>query len=199
MRGLVIGTGPSLADQIDLIPRFKGLVFGPNNTHRDIPLDVWLACDPQWHEHYGQVNGVFEKWHWSSDICARFGYKFVEGVWMDGLWMDDETKISYNHCSSAQLLNLACNQYKCSEVILIGHDFKYAADQPRHYFDGLSDMRGEYPSSLRKWSTFDGLIETYRHIGEQTGLPPIINCTPDSALPWFPVGDFNDYVGADLA
>jgi hypothetical protein len=68
-------------------------------------------------------------------------------------------------------------------VLLVGHDFHYTAR--RHYFAGLSETDGEYPDTLRKYSTFDGLIETYRHIGEQHGLPQIYNCTPKSALSWF--------------
>jgi hypothetical protein len=110
---------------------------------------------------------------------------------MDGLWMQDKSRISFNHCSGAQLLNLACNQYECDEVLLVGHDFHYNGQ--RHYFKDLSGDPGEYPKQLRKYSTFDGLIETYRHIGEQTNRPRIVNCTDGSALPWFPTAKLEDY------
>lgn len=193
MLGIVIGTGPSLAAQIPTIHelRKKGaMVFGVNNTFEDIELDAWIACDPEWHDEYSPVDGDFERWHWDEDICNRFGYTYIEGRWFDGL-STDESWISYNHCSSAQALNLAVH-YGAETILLVGHDFSYQGG--RHYFVGLSEQEGEYPSHLRKWSTFDGLIETYRHIGEQEGLPEIINCTQGSALPWFPFGSLEDYL-----
>ena len=173
-------------------------MYGCNNTYIDFDLDVWLACDPKWHTHYGQVYGDFEKWHWDKVICARYGYRYVEGVWVDGLWLKDKSKISLNHCSGAQLLNLAA--FECDEIILVGHDFTYSPDQPRHYFSGLSDIDGEYPPALRKYSKFiknngtDDLLAVYKRISETPGLPRIINCTPDSALPWFEMGNLGDWL-----
>lgn len=200
MRGLIVGTGYSLKAQLHLLPRFDGLIFTCNNTYKDVRTDVWLACDPTWHEFYGKqtIPGA-DKWHWSHEICDEYGYSYVEGVWVDGLWMQDKTKISYNHCSGAQLLNLAANQYECDEIVLIGHDFHYNAPQ-RHYFDDLSETAGEYPQQIRKFSKFDkkgqgdDLLQVYRRISEQKGLPRIVNATPDSALPWFPKAEFHDYI-----
>ena len=217
MRGLILGTGPSLSKVAPLIPQFDGLVFGCNNTYQDFGLDVWLACDPKWHALYGQVSGDFYKWHWDKGICEKYDYEYVEGVWMvdgiayprdqfrtppgpcGGLWLKDKTRISLNHCSGAQLLNLAANQYGCEEIILVGHDFHYNGTQ-RHYFNGLSKIDGEYPAELRKTSEFrkpndpDDLMSVYRRISETPGLPRIINCTPDSALPWFEFGKLDDYL-----
>lgn len=199
MRGLIVGTGPSLREVLPLINQFGGLVFSCNNTYRDVRTDVWLACDPSWHKLFSPVYGDFDKWHWDKDICDRHGYRYVEGIWMDGLWMQDKTKISLNHCSGAQLLNLACNQYECDEVVLIGHDFHYKAPQ-RHYFDDLSETPGEYPKEIRKFSKFDkkgqgdDLLQVYKRIAAQDGLPRIVNATKGSALPWFPMVDFEDCI-----
>ena len=198
MLGVVLGTGPSLAEVSLLLPRFPGLVFGPNNTYQDFDLDVWLACDPLWHRHYSPIRGDFDKYHWDHAICALYGYKYIEGVWVDGLWLKDKTKISLNHCSGAQLLNLAVH-YDVDPILLIGHDFHYDGPQ-RHYFSGLSDVDGEYPAELRKHSLFDkqgkgnDLMNVYRHIAEQPGIPRIINCTPGSKLPWFEMGNFEDWL-----
>jgi hypothetical protein len=219
-KGLIVGTGPSLRGQLDLIPQFDGLVFICNNSFQDIAGDVWLACDPKWHALYGQVSGDFDKWHWDKGICEKYGYKYVEGVWMvdsvaysrneyecppgpaGGLWMADKTKISLNHCSGAQLLNLAANQYGCDPILLAGHDFRYVPGEPRHFFKGLSDTEGEYPPELRKVSLFDkskttggdDLLQVYKRISEQQGLPKIINVTPGSALPWFEMGNLEDHL-----
>jgi len=219
--GIVIGTGPSLAKDADLVRQLKAdgkvQLFGINNTFQDFDLDVWIACDPAWHKHYGRVECDFDKWHWDAAICNDYGYRYVEGVWIvdgnayprseyltppgdaGGLWMQDKSRISLNHCSGAQLLNLACNQYACETVLLVGHDFHYDAPQ-RHYFDNLSETPGEYPQEIRKFSKFDkqgagyDLLAVYKKIAEQDGLPPIINCSPGSKLPWFPMGEIKDYV-----
>lgn len=191
--GLIVGTGYSLKAQLELLPRFDGLVFIPNNVYHDLPHShVWLACDPSWHDFYGPVHLPYtDQWHWDEVICAAGGYKFTQGVWKDGLVLDGTNRISFNHCSAAQLLNLAANQYRCDTIVLVGHDFHYKAPQ-RHYFDDLSDVPGEYPEELRKWSKFKkstgrDLVEDYRYIARDLKAAGIdaVNCTPGSQLPWF--------------
>lgn len=194
MLGVVLGTGPSLNADADNIRRLQNaLIFGVNNTYQDFDLDVWISCDPAWHSHYGKIDiPGCDQWHWDKDICERNGYRYIEGRWFDGL-STDPTWISYNHCSGAQALNLAVH-YGCDPILLVGHDFKYEEGKPRHYFSDLSDVDGEYAPKLRKFSEFGGLIETYRFIAEQQGLPPIVNCTEGSGLPWFPFGSLEDYL-----
>jgi hypothetical protein len=209
-RGIVIGTGPSLALQIPDIHRLKGrgyLLFGVNNTFRDFDLDHWIACDPAWHRHYGRVSGPFKKWHWDEGICNQYGYTHIQGRWFDGVSPPGSDWISFNHGSGPQALNLAV--LHCDEVLLVGHDMTYRDDEPRHYFSGLSDKQGEYPPSLRKFSPFekprreggahpdgDGILYNYKHIAEQAArgdIPPIYNCTPRSAMKWFPFRDLGGY------
>lgn len=210
MIGIVLGTGPSLAQSAEAVRKLRSqgaLIFGVNNTFEDFDLDVWIACDPAWHEHYGQVTGPFDKWHWDRGICERFGYRYAEGVWLvdgvayprseyvlapgpvGGLWLKDKTRISLNHGSGPQALNLAAH-YDCDPILLVGHDFKYEPGKPRHYFSGLSEAAGEYPKEIRKTSAFghdnDGMMGVYKRIAAQPGRPEIINCTPGSALRSFP-------------
>lgn len=181
----MIGTGPSLADQAERIRKSDAVLFGINNTFNDFELDVWIACDPEWHRKYSPIKGDFEKWHWDRGICARFGYQYIEGRWGEGLSLDPGF-IHYNHSSSAQALNLAV-LHGCDPIYLAGFDMRYT--QKRHYFDDLSMDPGEYPPELRKYSTFEGLIGHFEAIGRQAGLPRIINLTHDSALRCFPFGD----------
>lgn|GEM_PF-5372409 len=213
MRGLIVGTGWSLRGVIDRLRYFDGLLFCPNNTPADLIAAgcdprrmVWLGNDPHWHDHYGQQVGWFSKWHWRKDICVRYGYTYVEGIepgsdhggWHGGLWLKDCSKIALNHCATAALLNLALNQYACTEAVLIGHDFHYDGPQ-RHYFDNLSDVPGEYPAALRKVSLFDksgkqhDLLTVYREISETPDCPPILNATEGSKLPWFPRVDLEAF------
>ncbi|TNE75542.1 MAG: hypothetical protein EP334_10010 [Gammaproteobacteria bacterium] len=198
---IILGTGPSLAAQRDAIISLrladKVRLFGINNTTFDFPLDVWIACDPAWHDHYGQVSGDFDKWHWDKGICERYGYNHIEGRWADGLSTDPGV-IHYGHSSGYQALGLAVH-YGCPAVYLCGFDMRYG-DQ-RHYFEGLSGDAGEYPQPLRKFSAFDkprvpkghcrdySLFQCYESVADQRGLPAIINTTRDSALTCFPFGD----------
>lgn len=206
--GIVIGTGPSLNDVADQVREIglagDALLFGINNTFRDFPLHCWIACDPAWHAHYGRVEGPFDKWHWDKSICKRFGYRYIEGRWFDGVSPYGSDWISLNHGSGPQALNLAV-LYGCERILLVGHDMHYPEGQPRRYFSGLSDRAGEYPEPLRKWSKFekpkreggahpdgDGILYNYKHIAEQEGLPEIINCTPGSAMKWFSIMNLSD-------
>jgi len=184
--GVVIGTGPSLDLQAVKESQKRGAVlFGINNTFKDFDLDVWIACDPQWHDHYSPVKGDFHKWHWDKQICETYGYQYIPGKWgegpnrCDGLSLDPNY-IAYGHSSGFQALNLALH-YGCDPIFLVGYDMHYQGK--RHYFETLSDKAGEYPEKLRKYSTFDGLITCYEQVAKQ-GLN-IINTTKDSALKCF--------------
>ena len=200
--GVVIGTGPSLAAVADDLRYFRSQdkirLFGINNTFNDFDLDCWIACDPAWHDFYGKIEIDCDQWHWREEICEKFGYKHIPGEWLPGL-STDRAKISFGHSSGWQALNLALH-YGCNPLILVGYDMTYRENEPRHYFDGLSDAVGEYPQPIRKHSLFDkpdktGLLYDYKNIADQVDrgeLPPIINCTPGSAMRWFPIMALQD-------
>lgn len=191
MKAIILGTGPSLEKQKPEILRLKNngfKLFGVNLTYRDFPLDVLICCDPQFHNYYGKIEGDFDHWHWDKSICQRHGYKYIEGRWGDGLSVDP-SYIHYGHSSAYQALNLAVH-YGAEEIYLCGYDMNY--DGFRHYFTGVSEIPGEYPEQLRKYSTFDGLIKCYETISNQEGLPPIYNCTLDSAMTCFPFKDIKE-------
>ena len=201
--GVVIGTGPSLADVADELRDLKAagkvMLFGINRTFEDFDLDVWIQCDPSMHKHYGQTEGDFDKWHWDKDICEKYGYRYIQGVWLDGLSTDTDY-LSLGHASGWQALQLAAVQYRCDIVLLVGHDMRYEIGKPRHYFN-LSDVAGEYPARLRKHSLFlkpdgSGLLPNYRHIAAQCSageIPQIYNCSEGSAMTCFPMAELSDF------
>lgn len=210
--GIVIGTGPSLASQVDqirAIGKRGATLFGMNNTFEDFELNHWIACDPVWHKVNGRVTGTFTKWHWDASIAERNGYIHIPGKWADGVSPPGSNWISFNHGSGPQALNLATSIIQCDPIILVGHDMKYPKSGPRHYFRGLSDVPGEYPEPLRKFSAFekpkreggahpdgDGILFNYKHIAEQAEagrIPTILNATPDSAMKWFPFTDLDNF------
>jgi len=206
---VVIGTGPSLNDCADLLRdmqgRGKAFLLGCNDTWQDFELDCWLACDPDWHKINGPVFLEYcDQWHWNEDICRAGSYRHIEGRWADGL-STDPGWISFGHSSGWQLLNLAVHYNRWGRVgapiLLVGFDMTYDNAPERHYFTGVSDVDGEYPEPLRKQSLFakpdgTGLLYDYKHIANQCErgeIPQIINCTPKSAMEWFPIRELKDY------
>lgn len=207
MRGIVLGTGPSVTeDQLDAI-RASGLpVFGCNNTYQVAGLTALLACNPEWWDYYwprdeALRNGDFEKWTWDKKTSEKYGIGFIRGEWRDGL-STDPAVIHYGHSSGYQLVGLAYH-YGVREMILVGYDLRYppgyngmqkVAGGDRHYF-------GEYPPELQHWTKFGigpngelkGLLDCYRTINPEDYQLRIINCTPGSALDCFETADLEDW------
>jgi hypothetical protein len=197
-------TGTDLAAVAALRRANKLRVFAMNNTFEDYKgaIDVFTACDPAWWTHYGErlnehkyqsSQGSFEAWHWDEHTCKRWGLYHVPGKWGDGLSLDP-SYIHYGHSSSYQLLNLAV-LYGCTRILLLGFDMSYPRGKPRHYFNSLSEHDGEYPAALRKWSSFTGLLACFKTIAEQAEKLrtfEIINCTPMTAMSWFPIRRLED-------
>lgn len=185
---VILGTGPSLKEQKQRILELKIAgeikIFGVNNTFNDFPLDYWLACDPKWHDYYSPISGDFEKWHWDLNICEKYGYNYIEGQWGKGLSLDPSF-IRFGHCSGYQALNIALHK-GFDEIYLAGHDFSDVKAN-RHYFSDLSDVSGEYPKELRKFSSFKGLLKTYSYIEEQVLPCKIYNMNKNSALKTFEI------------
>ncbi len=154
------------------------------NTFKDFLVDAWIACDPAWHKHYGQVRGGFRKYHWDANICRDNKYIHIPGIWADGL-SDNPECIHYGHSSSYQALGIAV-LLGCGPIYLAGFDMKY--EGKRHYFSELSDKPGEYPEHLRKQSAFDGLIKQFETIVHGD----IFNVTEGSALNHFPFVGLED-------
>lgn len=198
---IVVATGPSLtagvmAEVMRLHVRHLARVFIMNNLYLDIECaDVHTACDPEWWATYGDDPGLVmhraEKWTWNPEVAMRYNVRWIPGRWGDGLSLDPSF-IHYGHSSGYQLLNLAV-LYGCDPIYLVGFDMRYEPGKRRHFFEGLSDISGEYPRHLRKYSTFDGLIKCYETVAMQKNLNvEIINCTQGSAMHWFPFGTLEE-------
>ncbi len=191
---IVCATGPSFAKDLELVKHLgsKGcMVFGMNNMYQDLLLDVHTACDPLWWGTFGREavplvqNRAGVCYHWDKKLARRMGITHWEGRWGDGLSTDSDY-IHYGHSSGYQLLNMAYH-YGVKRILLVGFDMRYQDGAPRHYFKGVSDKDGEYPQSLRKYSTFDGLLQCYKTVADQQLDAEIINCTPGSEMQWFKI------------
>lgn len=209
---VIIATGPSLsAQQLELIRdrhTAGGVkVFTLNNTYQVYPeTDVHLSCDGPWWRWYSNDPFLMglpcEKWTWYPDMAKEFGINYIYGEEKKRGLSLDQRIVHINHGSGPMIMNLAI-LYGCKKLVLVGHDMKFAEDYkpqkqdpgsiPRHYF-------GEYPKKLQHWPSvkvrqgiLDGLIEAYEGIRDDIDSRQIsvdiVNCTPDSALKVFRMGE----------
>lgn len=186
--GVIVGTGPSLTKvQLDQVKHLKK--FGCNNAIFDCDLDVHLACNIEWWDHYCKATEKHrcDKWTWDKATAEKYGLNYIEGRWGDGL-STDPNYIHYHHGSGPQILNLAYH-YGVKTFLLIGWDMCYR--EKRHYF-------GEYPEQLRHFPKTGPNGELTGLIKEMETIKPIeyninvINCTPDSAMTCFPLRSLSE-------
>lgn len=193
MKAIIIGTGPSLTDEVVLKCKNSGLkLFGVNNVWKVLDVDVFHACNPEYYQAYWEEGLKYitaDKWTWDKLTADRYGINYVEGVWADGL-STTPGKIHYHHGSGPQLINIALH-YGVDEMILVGWDMRYPIGGKRHFF-------GEYPENLQHWpktgpnGEMTGLIKEMETIKPEDYGIKIVNCTPDSAMRCFPMADLDD-------
>ena len=206
--GVIIGTGPSLTeDQLQLIERAwitdRCKVFGVNNALMVAQfLDVHLACNIEWWDHYHDYPLVressAEKWTWDYTTAARYGINHIPGRWGDS-FSTDPGFIHYGHASGFQILNLAYH-YGIRTFILVGYDMRYGPgyDRGRKVPGAGRHFFGEYPDKLQHWpkvgknGEFTGLLRVFRTIDTQGLCVRIINASPGSALDFFETAELKD-------
>lgn len=189
--GVIIGTGPSLTDdQLDLVKPYRK--FGVNNAIFKTDLDVHLACNPEWWDHYhDQIKSEAALWTWDKPTADKYGLNHISGRWGPGLSTDPDY-IHYHHGSGPQMVNLAYH-YGVKTFILIGWDMRYS--QKRHYF-------GEYPKELQHWprtgpnGELTGLIKEMETIKPEGYDIQIYNCSPGSALTCYPSRSLSELLSA---
>lgn len=216
---IILGTGPSLTPdvvatvlhyRINWPGAFK--VFAVNNVFaQSLIIDVLYACNREWWDYYGdeaqaKCSDATEMWTYHKDIAKQRSINHVEGRWSGGprnvtSLSTDPEYIHYGHGSGYEVLGLAY-LYGIRHFVLAGYDLRFPGGYDaktrrpgtgRHYF-------GEYPKALMHWpgasgknvdadGNITGLLDCYRTIDcDKLGLT-ITNCSPDSALDFFNVGD----------
>jgi hypothetical protein len=203
MRGIILGTGPSVTPEvIEQLKATKYPIYGCNNAYQIAPLTALLACNETWWDYYWEQdetlrNGDFEKWTWDLPTAKRYGLSHIRGEWGDGLSTDPEV-IHYGHSSGYQLIGLALH-YGVTEFILIGYDLRFPKgyDGTKQITGGDRHFFGEYPKDLQHWTRLNmgkagelnGLLDCYRTIKPGDYGIRIINCSPGSALDFFEVSE----------
>ena len=197
MRGVILGTGPSLTQEaIDLVNASSLPKFGCNLTFQALRLDALYVNNREFWEYYGAELDEYDcpKWTYHKDIAEKHNAHFVQGAWEPGL-SKDPGYLHWGHGSGYELLGVAY-LLGITEFVLIGYDLRYPKGYnkternpggERHFF-------GEYAPELQHWPSvgpngeMTGLLDCYRTIDtEELGIR-IINCSPGSALDFFEMG-----------
>lgn len=206
MRGIILGTGPSVTKSaIALLNKTRLPIYGCNNAYQVAPLAALLSCNPEWWDYYWPRDeklrdGEFSKWTWDRATANKYGLSYIQGSWGNGLSKDPKI-IHYGHSSGYQLLNLALH-HGITEMVLIGYDLRYPPGYSKTYRDpgGERHFFGEYPKELEHWPSvcpngeMVGLLDCYRTIDTNKYGIRIINCSPGTALDFFETGRLEDYV-----
>jgi len=208
MRGIILGTGPSVTPEvIEQLQSTRLPIFGCNNSYQIATLTALLSCNIEWWDYYWKADpelreASFDKWTWSRETADKYDINYIAGDWGDGL-STTPGLIHYGHSSGYQILNLATVQYGVTEAILVGYDLRYPGkyDGTKRINGGARHYFGEYPKELQHWTRFNmgengelnGLLTCYRGIKTGENLR-IINCSPGSALDFFEMGRLSEWI-----
>ena len=196
---IIFGNGPSVTeDQIKLAEQAKrrGLakLFGCNMAYQFIDIDVLHGCNYQFWDYFYPLderlrNGKFDKWTTRPELEGKYpGVQYIREEWIPGL-STDKSYIAAHHGTGPQLVNLALH-YGMKKMLLLGWDMRHKGK--RHFF-------GEYPEPMRHYTKglgpdgeLLGLIKEMETIKPEDYGIEIINCTPDSAMKCFPMGNLEE-------
>lgn len=161
-----------------------------NDAWRRLPwADCLYAADAKWWRHHGgcpEFRG--EKWSTHSlpenrktEEARLYGLRLLKGAAGEG-FATDPGVLHYGSNGGFQAINLALHFIGWQgAVILVGFDMR-VVDGRRHFF-------GDHPPALYRPNTDYG--RWFRQFQTAAdALPPavkVINCTPGSALPCFPI------------
>jgi hypothetical protein len=181
---VILGSGPSLTDeQVEYVRECENSrVITLNNTYARAPwADVHYAGDYLWWKiHRPQMLAMKCRGaHWTQDNGAaeRFGINRVKGANREGLGLDI---VHTGGNSGYQAINLAY-LWGARKIVLLGFDMKAADDGRRHWHP-------EHKAPLPEKQLFTEWIHRFKKLAADLAARGVvvINCTPDSALPWFP-------------
>lgn len=173
-------------------------VIAVNDAYRLLPFAAALyACDAAWWEaHGGCPDFAGERWTSHSlapkndktPLADRFGLRVIEGANNAG-FSRDSGLIHYGNNSGFQAVNLAL-LWGADPIILVGFDMRHVGGKG-HFF-------GSHPPPLKPGGSYLAWIANFAKAAEMLGhprCPTILNATPGSALPCFPMVDLAETLG----
>lgn len=184
---VIAAGGPSLtAAQLEMVCRAGCRLIVVNNAWQLAPwADLLYACDRTWWQHYRPAF-TGDKATASPEAAFDFGARWVRGRKGAALSSDPEV-IALAANGGHQAANIAALRTGFEgRALLLGFDMKPGAG-------GLKHWHGSHAGRLDRGMPYGKWIKHFEEAADS--LPPsfsIINCTPGSALPCFPMADLAD-------
>jgi len=199
---IVCGTGQSITPKIiEAVNNSGHRIFGANRAWEIFNCDVVHGCNYQFWDHYWSANfklkdQPFDKWTTRPELEGKYpGLNYIEERWEDGL-SKEANWISAHHGTGPQLVNIAF-LYGCTTLLLVGWDMRYLGKTgPREY--ARRRYLAEDTLTLNHWprtgvnGEMEGLIKEMATIKPEDYGIKIINCSKDSAMRCFPMGNLHE-------
>lgn len=194
---LILGTGPSITKEVIKscnAAKVSGVarLFGCNLTFKDFDLDVLAATNSNfWDYYWHQVKGEScDKWTPHKKTADKYGINYIEERGLPGL-STDPAFIHHHHGSGPITLNIALH-YGITRMLLVGWDMRHKGS--RHFFGEYPEPLVHYTRNLGEGGELNGLLGEMATIDPEKYGIEIINCTPNSALKHFPMGELKDFI-----
>lgn len=185
-----IATGPSLTqEQVNKAYEISDQVIAVNDAYRLVPQEgkgsILYAADPRWwvyHWPHIQENWVGEchtqRVNWTPSELEQIGPNKVWDIDVFGKGLCRQAdKLHSGGNSGFQAINIAAHS-DCDRILLLGYDM--SSTGKAHFF-------GDHPKG---WANggLGRFVVRFRGIKDDR----IVNCTPGSALSWFPMADITE-------
>ena len=175
-------SGPSLTKQDLDYCKGKAQVWVVNDGYRLAPwADLLYAADCDWwdyHHENMEFNG--EKWTVNLQTAKKYGLNHIDYKPKEK-WSNSPDYIATGGNSGFQLLNLA-DIRGAKKIILLGYDMGFTSK--KHWF-------GDHPPKINRGSNYDEWIKNFNRAKPFINAK-VINCTPDSNLKCFEMGDLRE-------
>ena len=184
---VIVASGPSLTlDQVELVETSRARTIAVNSSYArfEHAPDVVYACDLLWWRAY--ADAVCKRFpdaaRWTQERAAaeQFQLKYVRHESRDGL---GKKALRTGGNSGHGALNLAY-LLGCRRILLVGFDMRLGPNGEKHWHP-------DHPKPLVQGQQFQEWRHKFRVIAKdlEAEKVTVINCTPGSALEYFPKSD----------
>lgn len=185
---VLAATGPGLTPAVaELVwaHRRHVVLFGCNDAYRVFhDLNVHYAADGNWwHKHHEHCRTLpSEKWAHADDAINKgLGLNLVAVEHYDNGLSRNPAYVNGGGNSGMQLMGLAYLM-GIRRMVLVGYNLQSGPRGEKHFF-------GNHPPGLVNCSDYSKFVQSFQHIPEFNKDLTVIQCTPDTALRYFPERD----------
>jgi hypothetical protein len=175
-----IASGPSLTkEDVDYCRGKADAVIVVNNGYQIAPwADCLCASDLRWwHWHVKGVKAFAGLKYATSRQCATIpGVEVLRNCGGAGLEMKPDG-VRHGLNTGYRAVNVAVH-FGAKRILLLGYDMQQGPNKKEHWHgDHPNRSRSPYAAFIKR---FGSLVEPLQTLGIE-----VLNCTPDSALPYF--------------